>query len=80
MARVHAVGDRVWFVQRWALRVPSFGEFVATSARGTARVVLRGVPVLRVQGEVLDVAVNALAVFTAGATDVAQAGALVPRP
>ena len=70
----------LWFVQRWALRVPSFGEPVATSARGTERVVLRGVPVLRVQGEVLDVAVDARAVFTAGATDVAQAGALVPRP
>lgn len=70
----------LWFVNRWALRAPSLRASVENSARGTVRTILREVPVIRVSGEVLDLAVDSRAVFTAGATDFLEAGDLVPIP
>lgn len=70
----------LWFVNRWSLRVPSLGESVETSARGTTLTVMRDVPVVQVRGEVLDLSVEARAVFTAGATEFVDADTLVSVP
>ncbi len=68
------------FVSRWALRVPDVGEFLERSRTGgTLLVMPRYVPVLRVSGDVLDLAVDARATYTLGVTDMVEEGALVPR-
>jgi len=75
------LANGLWFVNRWALRMPALGEWIETSARETLRVGVREIPVIRVHGEVLDLAVDSRAVFTVGSTDVlSQTGALVPVP
>jgi hypothetical protein len=56
----------LWFVSRWMLRVPALGEWIERSGGTTTRVVARDVPVIRVHGVVLDLAVDARSVFTAG--------------
>lgn len=68
----------LWFVSRWSVRVPALGEWLESSGRGSTRVVTRDVPVIRVLGEVLELAVNARTMFSAGATDVLEGGVLVP--
>lgn len=69
-----------WFVSRWALRVPALGSWLETRGRTTTRVVVRDVPVVRVSGEVLDLAVDGRVVFTAGATTFLRDGALLQMP
>lgn len=70
----------LWFVSRWMLRMPALGEWVERSGRTTTRIVTRDVPVIRVNGAVLELAVGARSVFTAGITDVVEDGALVALP
>ncbi len=70
----------LWFVNRWALRVPAIGSWIESRGATTLRIILRDVPLVRVSGEVLDIAVDARTVFTAGATDFLEAGALVTMP
>ena len=69
-----------WFVSRWFLRVPAIGTWVERSARATTLIVLREIPVVRVRGEVLEMAVDSRLVFTVGATDFLRDGTLVPVP
>lgn len=71
----------LWFVNRWALRMPALGTWMQTSGGTNVQVTLRYVPVIRVSGEVLDLSVDSRAMFTVGATDfLSNAGALVPLP
>ncbi len=70
----------LWFVSRWELRVPALGQWIQRSGRSTVSVMTRDVPAVRVSGEVLDLAVNSRTVYTVGAIDVVEEGALVPRP
>lgn len=44
-----------WFVPRWALRLPALGQYIERSARATELVTLRNVPVVRIDGVVLEV-------------------------
>ncbi|MCC7002907.1 MAG: carboxypeptidase regulatory-like domain-containing protein [Gemmatimonadaceae bacterium] len=44
-----------WFVPRWALRLPALGQWVERSARATELVTLRNVPVVRIDGVVVEV-------------------------
>lgn len=68
----------LWFVSRWALRMPALGSWVEHSEGTTLRLVTRHIPVVRVSGEVLDLAVDSRAVFTTGTTDILKAGELLP--
>lgn len=70
----------LWFVNRWALRMPALGTWAETSGRTTIIVTIRNVPVVRVSGEVLDLIVDSRAVFSAGATDALEETGLVPLP
>lgn len=67
-----------WFVSRWSLRVPAIGSWVEQSARATVLIQLRDIPVVRVRGEVLELAVDSRVVFTSGATDLLRDGELIP--
>lgn len=68
----------IWFISRWFVRVPAIGSWVEHSPRATLFIGMRDVPVVRVRGEVLDLAVDSRVVFTAGATDLLRDGELVP--
>src|SRR5690606_33867224 len=68
----------LWFVNRWALRVPALGEWIERSARQTLLIGMRHVQVVRVNGEVLDLAVDSRALYTAGASAYLKAGELIP--
>lgn len=69
-----------WFVSRWMLRAPALGRWVEQRGRSTLLVMSRYVPVIRVSGAVLELAVDARSVYSAGATEALEVGTLVALP
>lgn len=70
----------LWFVSRWMLRVPALGTWRERRGGSNYQVTMRDVPVIRVNGSVLELAVDARAVFTAGVPDALDNGVPVPLP
>lgn len=70
----------LWFVSRWMLRVPALGTWGERRGRSNLQITIREVPVIRVNGSVLELAVDARALFTAGVPDALENGALLPLP
>lgn len=70
----------LWFVSRWMLRAPALGTWRERRGRSDYQITIRHVPVIRVHGSVLELAVDARALFTAGVPDALENGALLPLP
>lgn len=70
----------LWFVSRWMLRAPSLGTWRERRGRSDYQITARYVPVIRVNGSVLELAVDARAVFSAGVPDALENGVPVPLP
>ncbi len=70
----------LWFVSRYALRMPAIGSWVEQRGGTTLSIMVRHVPIVRVSGDVLELAVGAQSVFTSAATDVLSDSTLAPLP
>lgn len=70
----------LWFVSRWMLRAPALGTWRERRGRSDYQITIRHVPVIRVNGSVLELAVDARSLFTAGVPDALENGALLPLP
>lgn len=70
----------LWLVSRYGLRMPAIGSWIEQRGPTTRSVTVRYVPVVKVTGEVLELAVGARSTFTSAATDVLKDTTLVPLP
>jgi hypothetical protein len=70
----------LWFVSRWMLRVPALGTWRERRGRSNLRITILNVPVIRVNGSVLELAVDDRALFTAGVPDAIENESLLPLP
>lgn len=70
----------LWLVSRYGLRMPAIGSWIEQRGPTTRSVTVRYVPVVKVTGELLELAVGAQSTFTNAATDVLKDTTLVPLP